>query len=324
MKNRLACLLALICLAFPLTAPAMRIGALPAADSLALYVAADEGLFRKHGLDVDIVPFQSAIELGAAVRAKAVDGYFGDIINMVLLHESGVPQSIVATTSYVSPSMPDARFFGIAVSPGSARKTVDDLRGARVAIGRATIVDFMLDRMLEKEGRDSAFVEHLDIKQIPVRLQMLMAGQVDAAVLPEPLLSLAEARGAAVVLDDRKLSMPLAVVAFHREQAVPERVAPFQAALAEAMGKINADPESYRQVMAAKKLLPAGATSYRMVRFDPARTPYGLPAPDDMRDVLDWMHARNLLRPGAKDGADTGIVYAAPAARPATNPGGRP
>ena len=305
-----SCVCALVCVLSALPGWSMKIGVLPAADSLALHVAADEGLFAGQGLSVELVPFQSAIELGAAVRARAVDGYFGDIINVVLLHESGVPQTIVATTSYAS-GEDGVRFFGIAVSPGSSRRAVTELQGREVAIGRATIVDFLLDSMLEREGLPSGYVEHLDIRQIPVRLQMLMAGQVEAAVLPEPLLSLVEARGAHVVLDDRKLTMPLAVVAFARDQAVPERVRPFQAALAEAMRRINARPEVYLKVMEAKKLLPAGAAAaYRMVRFDPAHTPYGLPTPEEMRTVLNWMQARGLLR-RTPDAA--GLVYSIPA-----------
>ena len=36
----------------------------------------------------------------------------------------------------------------------------------------------------------------MEIKKIPIRLQMLLSGQVTAALLPEPLLTLAETHGA--------------------------------------------------------------------------------------------------------------------------------
>ncbi len=280
----------LLCL--PLPARALKIGVLPAADSLALYVAAEEGLFAAGGLEVEIVPFQSALEQAAAVRAGSVQGYFGDIMNVLLLHASGLPQRIIATTSY---SAPEARAFGIALAPGSSVASVDGLAGAKVAIGRSTIVDYMLDCMLESRGLGPDSVEHLDIRQIPVRLQMLMAGQVDAAVLPEPLLSLVEGRGARVILDNTALSMPLAVVALVRDAAPEEDVRSFQAALAEAMGRINADPEKYRELMRHKKLLPRGAEAYRMVRFDPAHTPLPVPSDADIEHVAAWMVRTGLL-----------------------------
>ena len=290
-----------LCLLFPAPALALKIGALPAADSLVLYVAQEEGLFAAHGLEVELVPFQSALEQAAAVRAGAVQGYFGDIMNVLLMHESGVPQRIIATTSY---STPGARFFGIALAPGSTIDTPEALAGAKVAIGRGTIVEYMLDCMLESRNLPQDTVERLDIKQIPVRLQMLLAGQVDAAVLPEPLLSLTEAKGARVVLDNSALSMPLAVVALNRAQADETTVQAFQKALAESMEKINAEPDAYRALMQRKKLLPRGAeATYRMLRFDPAHTPLPVPSEEEIAHVASWMVKTGLLRAMPSAGA---------------------
>lgn len=309
--------LAVLCMLSATPAWCMKIGVLPAADALALYVAAEEGLFTRHGLDVDIVPFQSAIELAAAVRAGALDGFFGDIINVALLHEGGVPQAIVATTSHaagVEHAAAAPRHFGVALAPGSRIRDVSTLAGAKVAIGRATIVDFLLDAMLARAGQTSGYVQHVDIRQIPVRLQMLLAGQIDAAVLPEPLLSLVEAQGATVLLDDRGLGLPLAVVALAQAHATPERVEPLQRALAEAMRRINEAPEHTRTLMTAKGLLPKGAHGYRMVRFDPAHCPYGLPDNAAVEQVLDWMRAAGVLRTRSGQAATGGgMVYGAPA-----------
>ena len=68
-------LLLSIAAAFAATASAetLEIGTLPAADSAVLYVAEAEGLFRKEGLDVKVVPFKSALEIGAAMRAGRLD-----------------------------------------------------------------------------------------------------------------------------------------------------------------------------------------------------------------------------------------------------------
>ena len=141
-------LLSVVLLQSPaLAGDVMKIGVLPAADSLILHAAREDGVFSSHGLDVDIVPFQSALELGAAMRAGALDGHFGDIINVLLQNESGAPQMIVATTSH---SAANARFFGLADSPKSSARTLEDLKGKTCSIGRATIVDFVLVALLEK------------------------------------------------------------------------------------------------------------------------------------------------------------------------------
>ena len=281
-------------------ADVLKIGTLPAADSLILHAAKEDGVFSAHGLEVEIVPFQSALELGAAMRAGALDGHFGDIINVLMQNESGAPQMIVATTSH---STPNARLFGLAVSPKSSAKTLADLKGKNCSIGRATIVDFVLDSLMEQQNTEG-LLEKRDIRQIPVRLQMLLAGQIDSALLPEPLLSLVEGQGARVLLDDRKLDLPLAVIALKKpgrgdDPAFADRVTRFRAALAEEARRINENPEAYKNMMLKLGLLsPQAAPQYAMLRFENPLTPLGLPSEEDIRHYASWMQENRLLKKG--------------------------
>lgn len=292
-----------------LAADAMKIGVLPAADSLILHAAREDGVFSSHGLDVEVVPFQSALELGAAMRAGSLDGHFGDIINVLMQNENGAPQIIIATTSH---SLPHARFFGLAVSPRSSAQTLADLKEKTCSIGRATIVDFVLDSLLANEGATDT-LEKRDIRQIPVRLQMLLSGQIESALLPEPLLSLVEGQGARVLLDDRKLNLPLAVIALRKPEhpddpAFAERILRFRAALKEEAERINADPDAYKAMMQKLGLLsPKAAPHYAMLRFEPPLTPLGLPSEEDIRSYASWMEKNRLLKKGVPALAD--IVF---------------
>lgn len=290
----------LFCHTAALAADSMKIGTLPAADSLILHAAVKDGVFAAHGLDVETVPFQSALELGAAMRAGSLDGHFGDIINVLMQNENGAPQIIVATTSR---STPKARFFGLAVSPKSAVQSPAELKGKACAIGRATIVEFVLDALLENE--DTADTpEKRDIRQIPVRLQMLLSGQMESALLPEPLLSLVEGQGARVLLDDRALDLPLAVIALRRpdnaaDPAFIDRIRRFRAALAEEAERINASSETYRTMMQKLGLLSSKAAEhYAMLRFESPLTPLGLPSEEDILRYADWMQKNRLLKKG--------------------------
>ena len=274
MIRRLFALLSLLVLGtvLPAFGAPLKLGVLPAADTIVLHVAADEGLFAEQGLEVELIPFQSALELGAAMRAGALDGHFGDIINVLMQNESGSPQAIVATTSH---SSPEGRCFGLVVSPKSEAQTLSDLKGKDIAVSSATIIDFLLTELLQKEEVAPDFLNRQDIRQIPVRLQMLLSGQIESALLPEPLVSLVEAKGARTILDDRKLNTPLAVIALKRTVLdAPDgadTVAKFRKALTEAAARINGKPDTYRPVMEAKGLLPKGASAqYAMVRFDRA------------------------------------------------------
>lgn len=289
-------------------ADVLKIGTLPAADSLILHAAREDGVFSSHGLEVENVPFQSALELGAAMRAGALDGHFGDIINVLMQNENGAPQMIVATTSH---STPNARFFGLAVSPKSSAQTLADLKGKNCSIGRATIVDFVLDSLMEQQ-KTEGLLEKRDIRQIPVRLQMLLAGQIDSALLPEPLLSLVEGQGARILLDDRALDLPLAVIALRKpaqnDPAFTDRVTRFRAALAEEARRINENPEAYKNMMLKLGLLsPKAAPQYAMLRFEDPLTPLGLPSEEDIRHYAAWMQENRLLKKGVPALAD--IVF---------------
>lgn len=289
----------------------LKIGALPAADSIALHVAADEGLFADRGLNVEVVPFQSALELGAAMRSGNLDGHFGDIINVLIQRESGVDQAIVATTTH---SRPEQRHFGLVVSPRSGARNLADLKGADIAVSSATIIDYLLDRMLERQGLPADHFRRQDIRQIPVRLQMLLSGRLESALLPEPLVSLVEARGARTLWDDRGLNTPLAVIALRREAADADTVRRFREALGEAARRIDADPEHYKRIMIDKGLLPEpAAASYRMVRFGGRAREGGgdypdslppLPTGAEVEDFAVWMREAGMLKKMPETPAD--------------------
>ncbi len=280
-------------------AETLKIGSLPAADSVILHVAADEGLFAARGLEVEIVPFQSALELGAAMRAGELAGHFGDLLNVLMQNERGARQAVIAITTHSSPGQ---RCFSLAVSPKKAAelKSLADMKGADSAMSGATIIDYLLCRMLEQEKLPEDWLTMQEVRQIPVRLQMLLGGMTDSALLPEPLATMVETKGARTVWDDSGLDEPLAVIALRVEYLKPEVAEPFRDALREAARHIEADPEKYRALMVEKGLLPkAAAASYKMVRFDLFGTPDGmppLPTPEDMARVEAWMMLRGMIK----------------------------
>lgn len=279
----------------------LKIGTMPAADSILLYVGAEEKIFEKYGLKVEIVPFQSAIELGAAMRSGAIDGYFTCIINATLQHLSGTPQTIIATTSYARSNQ---RHFGLVVSPQKSINSLEELQGKTVAVGKDTIVDFLLTQFLVSRNLPDTYIERQDIRSIAMRLQLLMAGQLDTALLPEPLVSTLEARGAKVLLDDTNLRLPLAVISFAKEKLTKDIYTQFHQALNESADLINATPEKYKEIMLKYKLLSKDANNaYTMLTFAKENTPCCLPTEQELDLYFSWLYDRKLInaKPLAKD-----------------------
>ena len=265
----------------------LRLGILPVVDTLPLLVGETEGLFAEEDLRVELVTFQSALERDAAFQAGRLDGYFGDILSAVLMIRAGQPVRIVTTVFHTHPGH---RMFGIVASPGSGLNTLAALQGREVAISRATIIEYLLDRLLVSRGLAPDYVEKLEIKKIPIRLQMLLADQVPAALLPEPLLSLAELKGGEVLLDDRGLDTSETILAL-RVQVLAQRpglAEKFLAAYGKAVRRINRNPDNYKDLLAARTRFPMPVKQQFRIPVFPEPAP---PSARDVSAVQDWLGA---------------------------------
>ncbi len=303
------------------TAPAkIRIGTLPTEDSLPLWVAERDGLFKKAGLDVTIQVFQSAQERDAALSAGAIDGFMGDMIAAIALRVGGVPVKVVTIMLGATPA--EGRF-GIAVKPGSKITTPRELANVPVGVSSATIQEYVLDAILKGSGVPPSAVKKEEVKKVPVRYELLMSGKLEAAALPEPFLSLAEKMGARVVADDTTATasiIPSACVDCTKTIAgdwasganISQTVLifgqkylddPSGAAAAtklldvwnQAVAVINQDPNSFRALLVEKARLPEPlATSYKVNTYAVAQ----LPTPSEFLAVQTWMYQDGLIKTG--------------------------
>ena len=258
--------------------PLLKIGVLPAADSVLLYAAESEGFFESRGLRIQLLPFKSAIEIGAAMRAGELAGHYGDLINVFTQNAAGAPQAVAATVTYANPA---ERNFALVTRPGSNLTSLEDIKthpGTDTAMSASTIIDYLLDR---KEAT-------------------LLAGKMETALLPEPLCSLVESKGGRALWDDRTLAEPLAVVAFRKAAVTPQTAAAFRAALADAAKAIESDPEKFRALMVKKSLLTKAADSaYKMPTYAHFGTADGLPplpSAADVKRTADWMIGKGMIK----------------------------
>ena len=267
--------------------PLLKIGVLPAADSVLLYAAESEGFFESRGLRIQLLPFKSAIEIGAAMRAGELAGHYGDLINVFTQNAAGAPQAVAATVTYANPA---ERNFALVTRPGSNLTSLEDIKmhpGTDTAMSASTIIDYLLDRMEATTGLPPSAMKRVEVRQIPIRLQLLLAGKMETALLPEPLCSLVESKGGRALWDDRTLAEPLAVVAF-----------------ADAAKAIESDPEKFRALMVKKSLLTkAAAAAYKMPTYAHFGTADGLPplpSAADVKRTADWMIGKGMIKASPK------------------------
>lgn len=276
----------------------IKIGTLATQDALPLWVAEAKGYYAGNGLsDVEIITFQSAQECQAAFSSGAVDALMTDLIVSANLHASGT--KVVIPTVMLGATIKQGRF-AIVASPKSSATTISNLANVPVGTASATITEYVLDKLMAEAGVPASEVKKEEVDKLPVRFELMMSGQLQAASLPEPLVSLAVLQGAKIVQggDDTlaKENISQSVLCVSRKYAdTAEGGAALKALLKawdQAVGDINADPNSFRAMLVEKARLPQPlAQSYQVSEY-PLAAP---PAEADVQRVLDWMRQKGYL-----------------------------
>jgi len=270
-------------------------GVLPAVQALPVFVAAEKGFFTGEGLEVELFLFNSAMEKDVALTAGRIEGYFGDLITPMVLTANGTP---ARTAAEIFNTTGRERMFAILAAPGTRDRTLSELAAEGLAGSSNTIIEYVVDRIFQEEGVvPGPGFRMIETKNIPIRLQMLLAGQVAGAVLPEPLVSLAEQRGARVVADDRGRGISPTVLAFRGAflQEHPAEAGRFIRAVARAASFINENPEEARPVMNRNCRVPDSLKENFAIPVFPQP---GLPREELVMDVSGWLKGKGVIRTG--------------------------
>ncbi len=300
MKTRVVCvtvlLLGLFC--FAPAAPGragsapLTFGTLPVIQALPLFVAEEAGLFKAEGLEVSLVPFRTAMDKDVAMTTGKIEGYFGDLFTPIVLKANGVDVRLAARNFSTGAGQ---RMFGVLTGPKSEIQNLAGLAGVPVAVSSHSIIEYVTDTLLRSGGVPADQIRFLESKNIPVRFQMLMTGQVQAATLPEPLVTMAENQGCRVLADDRDTELSSTVLIF-AARTIAEREADirkFLAAVDKAAALINSDPEKYRPVMLRHCNVPKPLEATYKI---PAFPKLAAPSRERTEAAVLWLSERGVLK----------------------------
>lgn len=271
----------------------LQVTFLPIADAVPFYVAEQEGYFAAAGVEAAAVPASSAAERETLVQSGGAECELTDIHGVVLTNAGeGESLRIVASTRQATANAP---VFFLVAAPNRGITTPEQLAGTNIGISENTVIEYWLDRILAAAGVDPAAVARTSVPQIAVRLELLMSGQIDAAVLPDPLASLAVLQGATVVLDDTLLPEAGVSVLACRADVIESRreaVAALVAGWDQAIEAINADPAAYRNVLLERTNVPEPLKD----RYDlPVYPVHQIPTEAQVADVAAWTVDKGLI-----------------------------
>jgi NitT/TauT family transport system substrate-binding protein len=171
-------------------------------EQLPAWIAKETGIFKKNGLDVQLIYFTGGT---TAVQA---------------LVSGEVPISQVAGPAVVNSALAGSEIIIVAGGATSLDywlmsrpeiKRPEQLKGGSVAISAfGTASDFVARYALQKigltPGKDVALVQ---VGGVPDRLGALLAGKIEAAVLVPPSMFIGQKKGLNVLADVSKLGLPI-------------------------------------------------------------------------------------------------------------------
>jgi NitT/TauT family transport system substrate-binding protein len=270
----------------------LKLALIPVLDTIPIYIALQNGYFKDQEIEVETVPVKSPQERDVLLQTGQVDGVLTDLQGVGLLNKDASKVKAVYTARR---PFPDAPLFRILASPKSNITRPVDLKGVPIGISKNTIIEYLTDRILTAEGLKESDINKLDAGAITTRFEQLMNGNLQAAVLPDPLAQGAIAGGAKLVADDVKykdLSQSVLVFQNSALQSKPDAVRKFLAAWEQAVKEVNANPEKYRAVLMEQGRVPQSIQdSYKMPPF-PDR---GAPSESEVADVTAWLKAKGLV-----------------------------
>jgi NitT/TauT family transport system substrate-binding protein len=185
----------------PPAAESIRFGVLSAATDAGIFIAQDLGYFREQGVEVEMVPFDSAARMVAPLGAGQLDAGGGShsagLFNAVA---RGIELKLVADKGVSSAGHGfQALVFRKDLADSGRLRNTADLRGRRVALpARGITAEASLERWLRAGGLSVDDVELAELN-FGEHGAALGGRSVDAAISIEPFLTFIVERGIGVV-----------------------------------------------------------------------------------------------------------------------------
>lgn len=271
----------------------LRVALLPTTDVVPFYVAQSLGAFSANELDAEAIPVSSAAERDTVIQTHAADCEMTDVQGIVLTNaREAQPLRIIATARQATVEQP---LFFLLGAPDGTVTSAGDLAAANIGTSENTVIDYWFDRVLGAAGVDLADVTRTNVPQLPVRLELLLNNQLDAAILPDPLASLAQLQGAPLILDDTTLPDAAISVLACREDVIaqqPDAVSAFLAGWDQAVTAINDDPATYADILIETARVPEPLQGqYSLPQF-PVEA---IPSDAQVEDVVSWALEKGLI-----------------------------
>jgi NitT/TauT family transport system substrate-binding protein len=178
---RVMLVLSLLCVICVRASAAVNLGVVNWIGYGPLYCAAANGYFKKYGADVKLVTFSDNSLMAGALRGGELDASTLTYDQVILADAKGWGLKVVMPLDY--------SVGGDAIVASAAVRTIQDLKGRKVAFQPLSPSDFLLGFALAQRGLSKKDLQTVNVTPEAV-LATMATGLVDAGVTYQPSVSM--------------------------------------------------------------------------------------------------------------------------------------
>lgn len=225
----------------------IQIGCTATSDCASAMLAVDEGIFRKHGIDAEMVLIGINSNIPAAILSNSIQ--IGGPTSTVFLQAADGGLDLVAVSGASVMSTVSNNNVAAFVRNGIAINSPKDFIGKKVgAPGLGAFLHVLFVKWLVEKGVDPKQVNFVEVT-FPTMSDIMKSGSVDAVLTAEPFVTRMASAGLGTVgaryAAELGQTEPIIFYAASREwvEKNPQVVTKFRAAIAEAAPIVNDDRE---------------------------------------------------------------------------------
>ncbi|MGY3704936.1 hypothetical protein BW731_07440 [Vagococcus martis] len=223
----------------------LSFGAMPAVDSLPVYIAEKEGYFKEEGLNLKLNSFKSPKDRDAALTSGNLDGANTNLIALSAYRQGDMDVKIVSQSIGT-----------FSILTGNDKVTsLTDLKGKKAGYAKNQAPYYFLDEALKSKELDVREVDFEEVPQIPIRVELTLNHKIDATVVPEPFRTIGISQGLRELTNSQDLNIQSTVFGFTNDSLTnnKEAIEAFYRAYNKAVDYVNEhDIDTYYDVLKEK------------------------------------------------------------------------
>ena len=267
---------------------ALHVALMPCLDCLPIYYAQQTGIYRRLGLDLCILSLQAQMDVDTALLRRRAEVAYTDLIRAMMIQQTDTFDLRVTHATQGALELVTARKHHL--------RYLSRLKEKMVAVARHSITDYWSDRLTDTARLERDEIFRPQINDIRLRTDMLCAGTMDAAFLPEPYASEARLRGNTSHLDTRELTPRLTCFAVAswtlRDSTRKAQMDLLWQGYEQAEEEINAGQRDSVAVWLRQVCLTPDTLVGRIVQDLPQLEPLTKPRQRDIETALQWLESR--------------------------------